>query len=287
MRVAVVVNTSKKEALNFLPELIDKLDELEIVPFMFENVKKFYYSEKVKYIDNNDFLITDSCDVIITVGGDGTIIHMASHCAKADKPLLGINFGRVGFVATMEPNEIYELSRLNDGDYFCEERMMLRVSVSGNPFSENFYAINDAVISRGSLSRMMDLSVYANSQHICDYRADGIIFSTPTGSTAYSLSAGGPVISPDMSCILLTPICPHSLFSRSVLFRDSDVITVKARGTNGFDTEAFLTIDGQKHVHLDDNTEVTIEKCEQSLKLISMKPQNFYTVLNNKLNERG
>ena len=110
---------------------------------------------------------------------------------------------------------------------------------------------------------MMDLSVYANSQHICDYRADGLIFSTPTGSTAYSLSAGGPVISPDMSCILLTPICPHSLFSRSVLFRDRDIIKVNACGTNGFDTEAFLTIDGQKHVHLDDNTEVTIEKCDK------------------------
>ena len=90
-----------------------------------------------------------------------------------------------------------------------------------------------------------------------------------------------------MSCILLTPICPHSLFSRSVLFRDRDIIKVNACGTNGFDTEAFLTIDGQKHVHLDDNTEVTIEKCDKSLRLISMKPQNFYTVLNNKLNERG
>ena len=287
MWAAVIVNTSKKEALKFLPELIGKLDELEIVPVMFEIVRKFYYSEKVRYVSNSECLITESCDVVITVGGDGTIIHMASHCAEADKPLLGINFGRVGFVATMEPDEISELSKLKDGNYFCEERMMLRVSVIGNSFSEEFYAINDAVISRGSLSRMMDLSVYANSQHICDYRADGLIFSTPTGSTAYSLSAGGPVISPDMSCILLTPICPHSLFSRSVLFRDRDIIKVNACGTNGFDTEAFLTIDGQKHVHLDDNTEVTIEKCDKSLRLISMKPQNFYTVLNNKLNERG
>ena len=152
MWAAVIVNTSKKEALKFLPELIGKLDELEIVPVMFEIVRNFYYSEKVRYVSNSECLITESCDVVITVGGDGTIIHMASHCAEADKPLLGINFGRVGFVATMEPDEISELSKLKDGNYFCEERMMLRVSVIGNSFSEEFYAINDAVISRGSVS---------------------------------------------------------------------------------------------------------------------------------------
>ncbi|MEE0930813.1 MAG: NAD(+)/NADH kinase [Acutalibacteraceae bacterium] len=286
MKVAVIVNTLKYEAINFLPKVIDKLVTIGISPLMMEDTKVFYNSDMVTYCSCHKDLVKE-CDVVITIGGDGTIIHMARHCAEYNKPLLGINFGRVGFVATMEPDEIDKLSLLLTGEYVCQNRMLLKVTVENNNDSECLYAMNDAVISRGSLSRMMDLSVSVNEKKICDYRADGIIFSTPTGSTAYSLSAGGPVISPDIECILLTPICPHSLFSRSVIFKENDVLKVQSISGSSPNSEAFLTVDGQYYLPLYNDTKVTIEKYEKSFTLISMETKNFYTVLNDKLNERG
>ncbi|MEE1281313.1 MAG: NAD(+)/NADH kinase [Acutalibacteraceae bacterium] len=287
MIVAVIANVSKPSVVSFLPKVIEKLLSLNITPAMLESEKEEYYnSESVLYYGTYDELAKNS-DVIITIGGDGTIIHMARYAAEYNKPLLGINFGRVGFVATMEPDELDKLSHLLTGDYFCDSRMLLKITVENNDTTNVLYAINDAVIARGSLSRMMDLSVSVNDKKTCDYRADGLIFSTPTGSTAYSLSAGGPVICPDIECILLTPICPHSLFSRSVIFRSSDKLTVNAVTGNNPASEAYLTVDGQHFLPLDDNTKVTIEKYEKSFTLISMEEKNFYTVLNNKLNERG
>lgn len=286
MIVAVIANLSKPNAVSFLPKVIEKLLSLGISPAMVESTKEFYNSDNITYYSNHSDLVKN-CDVIITIGGDGTIIHMARHAAEYNKPLLGINFGRVGFVATMEPNELDELSQLLTGEYFCENRMLLKITVVSNDTTNVLYAINDAVIARGSLSRMLDLSVSVNDRKTCDYRADGLIFSTPTGSTAYSLSAGGPVICPDIECILLTPICPHSLFSRSVIFRSSDKLTIHTTTGSNPASEAYLTVDGQYFLPLDDNTRVTIEKYEKSFSLISMEEKNFYTVLNNKLNERG
>lgn len=286
MKVAVIANISKPSVVNFLPNVIEKLISFNISPIMLENVKEVYNSDKVTYYSNHSDLV-ECCDVIITIGGDGTIIHMARYSAEYNKPLLGINFGRVGFVATMEPDELDKLSQLLTGEYFSENRMLLKITVVNNDTTNVLYAINDAVIARGSLSRMLDLSVSVNDKKTCDYRADGLIFSTPTGSTAYSLSAGGPVICPDIECILLTPICPHSLFSRSVIFRSIDKITIQTATGNNSNSEAYLTVDGQYFLPLDDNTKVTIEKYDKSFSLISMEEKNFYTVLNNKLNERG
>lgn len=289
MKVAVVVNASKETAINFLPRLIHKLNELKITPLLKRNLnnKRLVDFQNIKYYDNTEDMVKIS-DIIITVGGDGTIISAASYSAKFDKPLLGINFGRVGFVATMEPDDIDRLSNLLTGEYTTEKRMILKVTVENPKLQKQiFLAINDAVISRGSLSRMVDLSVSVNNEKINDYRADGIIFSTPTGSTAYSLSAGGPVVCPCMECILLTPICPHSLFSRSVIFTKNDVITVKAVSGNGNASESVITIDGQYSLKLDDETIVKIERYEKSFNLISIEHKNFYTVLNEKLNERN
>ena len=212
---------------------------------------------------------------------------MARHAAEFEKPLLGINFGRVGFVATLEPTELDKLSNLLTQQYTSQQRMLLKVTVEDEKSTTVLYAINDAVISRGSMSRMLDLSVSVNGKQTCNYRADGLIFSTPTGSTAYSLSAGGPVICPDIECILLTPICPHSLFSRSVIFKSEDVLRVQACTGNNTENEAFLTVDGQHYLPLQENTKVTIEKYRKSFTLLSMEKKNFYTVLHEKLNERG
>lgn len=286
MIVAVITNTSKTDAVCFLPKVIDKLLSLGITPSLCEKERALYNSDKIIYHQGHRQLVENS-DIIITIGGDGTIIHMARHAAEFEKPLLGINFGRVGFVATLEPTELDKLSNLLTQQYTSQQRMLLKVTVEYEKSSTVLYAINDAVISRGSMSRMLDLSVSVNGKQTCNYRADGLIFSTPTGSTAYSLSAGGPVICPDIECILLTPICPHSLFSRSVIFKSEDVLRVQACTGNNTENEAFLTVDGQHYLPLQENTKVTIEKYRKSFTLLSMEKKNFYTVLHEKLNERG
>jgi len=288
LKVAVITNTLKSEAVEFQPQVIEKLISIGITPVVLKSDKGISkkFNDRIEYYSRHSEVVKN-CDILITIGGDGTIIHMARHAAEYNKPLLGINFGRVGFVATLEPEQLDSVEKLLTGEYFSEQRMMLKVTVETLDNTTQLYAINDAVISRGSMSRMMDLSVSANGKKTCEYRADGIIFATPTGSTAYSLSAGGPVICPDMECMVLTPICPHSLFSRSVIFKANDVLTVQASTGEGSDSEAFLTVDGQYYLPLNKDTRVTVERYEKSFSLISIEPQNFYTVLNNKLNERG
>lgn len=284
MKVAVIINASKPDAVEFSKKVIDKLISLKVTPIILSQDRLIYDSPMVIYKDSH-LQMAEECDVVITVGGDGTIIHAGKHAAQAEKPILGINFGRVGFVAAMEPNELDKLDKLLTKDYICEKRMLLNVKIYQNGSITERTAINDAVVSGGSLSRIVDLHVLLNDKTVCDYRADGIIVSTPTGSTAYSLSAGGPVIRPDLNCILLTPICPHTLFSRSLIFGDDDKVTIEV--AHDEDEQVYLTIDGQSSFKLQSGDKIEVEKYSKSVLFIKMEDKNFYTVLNDKLNERG
>ena len=147
-------------------------------------------------------------DAAITVGGDGTIIHAAKYAAQTDTPLIGVNVGRLGFAADVETEEIDSLARLITGDYSVENRLLLDIEVIKDGVSRHYLAVNDAVVAHGQLSKIIDLTLSLDGEVISKYRADGLLFSTPTGSTAYSLSAGGPILSPQMRCILMTPVCP-------------------------------------------------------------------------------
>ena len=228
-----------------------------------------------------------SVDLLLAIGGDGTIIHAARHAAPLDKPLLGINMGRLGFVAELEPNELDMLSRLTDGDYNIEKRMMLKiVHKSGDKLTE-LHAMNDAVISRGSLSRLIDIDVSLAGErgYICTYRADGLIFSTPTGSSAYSLAAGGPVVEPAMKCILMTPVCSHSLFARPVVFSHHSEISVSASCDDG--THVYVTMDGIKTVTIKKEDTIFISCSQTETEFIKLKDKTFYRVLKDKFNEKG
>ena len=225
-----------------------------------------------------------ACDIVVAVGGDGTIIHAAKHAAMAGKPVLGINVGRLGFVAGLGADELEKLEGLVTGKYAVENRMLLQVDTVLDGAHQTYYALNDAVISRGSLSRILDFKVLFNSANMCGYRADGLIFSTPTGSTAYSLSAGGPVIDPSMECILLTPICPHSLFARTVVFGGDAVL--EAHAVRDEDSEVFLTVDGERALPVPDRCAIYIRRSGYRAQIIKLKQNNFYEVLNQKLAER-
>lgn len=225
-----------------------------------------------------------SCDIAVTVGGDGTIIHHAKYAALYGKPLLGVNLGRVGFVANIEPDELDSLRQLVTGDYRIQRRMLLEVTKSRAGESRSYTAVNEVAIHRDSLSSMVDISVDLNGERIISYRADGMLFSTPTGSTAYSFSAGGPVIEPAMRCILLTPVCPHALSSRQVVFDPDAVLTAYVHPR--YTLKCYMTVDGQDYVPVSSDDRITVRRSEKELQLIILKEKNFYTLLSEKLKEK-
>ncbi|MBQ4313115.1 MAG: NAD(+)/NADH kinase, partial [Clostridia bacterium] len=224
-------------------------------------------------------------------GGDGTIIHAAKLAAEASRPTLGINLGHLGFTAGLEISELSLLSKLLTGDYITEKRMMLDVRVVGGDDEERLscHAMNDAVISRGSLATIIDLEVFHNDRSAMSFRADGVIVSPPTGTTAYSLSAGGPVIDPMIQCIEVTPVCAHSLHTRPILFAPDSTIRIEASKNTDHalfgqmnDRGIFLSVDGEMVYSLQPDESVIIEKSDVYADFIIIKRQSFAEVLKQK-----
>lgn len=228
-------------------------------------------------------------DALVALGGDGTILHAAKEAVGTGIPVLGVNIGHLGFMAGLEADELDSLGRLLRRDYAIDDRMMLRVEVrqnaGGRQGTRVFSALNDAVVSKGALSRIIDISLTCNGQPSGKYRADGIIVSTPTGSTAYSLSAGGPVVDPVLESIEVTPICPHSLTARSLLFSPRTVIGLIPERLE--EREVFLTVDGQESVRLESPVEIRILRAEEKAHFIRFKNDSFYETLYTKFAERG
>ena len=283
MTIAVVPNLTKRDAQYHTTRLIRKLKELHAEILMDSELEEHFRNLGVRFESDFDRMI-ESCDTVIAVGGDGTIIHCARHAALAGKPILGVNVGRVGFVAGLETDEYDLLESLVNGSFRVEERMMLDVHIQKNGEQKTYCAFNDAVISKGTLSHMPYFRVRFNDTKVCEYRADGLILSTPTGSTAYALSAGGPVIDPQLNCILLTPICPQSLMTRPVVFGPDAKLTVQVEMQPG--EEVFLTMDGENSVRIDDEAiKMDFSRSKNTVKIIKLKNDNFYEIVNDKLGE--
>lgn len=222
-----------------------------------------------------------SCDVVVVLGGDGTIMHIAKIAASYGIPVLGVNGGTVGFMAGLEMDQLDRLPQLLDGRYKIESRMMLEVSLINEKGTRQFSALNEAVISHGSLSRLLQLEVFCDDRSVITYRADGVIIATPTGSTAYSLSAGGPVVDPALSCMVLTPICPHTMHTRPYLFSDTASLTVQTA------SEAYLTVDAEQAIPLTIGDRVVVRRHPTDARLISLKEDEaFFDILTQKLIDR-
>ena len=223
-------------------------------------------------------------DAIVVLGGDGSILDAARRAAPCKKPLLGINMGRLGFMAELEVNQISELKKLFTGEYTLDQRAMLHITVkteNGGVRAESF-ALNDAVISNGSVARIVDLELSANGKPVTAYRADGVILSTPTGSTAYSMAAGGPIIDPHLGCFCVTPICPHSLAARPLVFRDDTVLAIKNICQR--EKMLYLTVDGKINFEIYRGDSVTVTTSRLHTSLIRFSDNGFYNVLKSKMN---
>lgn len=224
------------------------------------------------------------CDVVLALGGDGTILHCAKRAATVGKPVLGINSGRLGFMAGLERNELDQLDRLLTGEYTVEHRMLLDVTVCSAGGEVHGCALNEAVVSRGALSRMMEVQVENHGKPVAAYEADGVIVATPTGSTAYSLSAGGPMVDPSIRCVLLTPICSHSLHARPYILGDDAEVTLKTNHRP--DVSVFVTVDGEEAIPVPEDGVVRIKRSQTEVALIRMNERSFCEILNEKLLNR-
>ena len=222
-----------------------------------------------------------SADLVICFGGDGTILHMAKAATRKGIPILGVNIGTMGFMAELESTELPELSRLATGDYTLDSRMMLDVTVHRDrDIIFHDICLNDTVITKGAVARIIHLAVSCDGVQAMECGGDGVIIATPTGSTAYSLSAGGPIVEPEASNILITPICAHDVMSRCIVASDKRIITVGL--TRNARRNAFLSVDGGKALRLNMGDVATIKKSTLQTKLIRLKDRSFYDVINTK-----
>ncbi len=221
-------------------------------------------------------------DVVIVVGGDGTFLRVSRELAHMDLPMLGVNMGHKGFLAEIEVPELeHYLELLIQGDYLLGERMMLQADVfrDGQPY-KSFISLNDVIISRGPFSRIIRLNTYVNDDFLECYPGDGMIIASPTGSTGYSLSAGGPILNPMLKALVITPICPHLLYQRSVVVHMEDLVTVNVATKQG---EVFLTFDGQEGFALQYQDVIKVQKASCVTRVVNFRGNNFYKLLHDKL----
>lgn len=225
-------------------------------------------------------------DAVIVLGGDGAILESSRRSAPYDTPVLGLNLGRLGYMAELELGEIDELSRLVSGEYKLETRSMINIELlsADGEVRKNEYALNDAVLSNGSISRVVDIELYEGGVHIANYRSDGMIIATPTGSTAYSLSAGGAIVDPRLECLCVTPICPHSLYARPMIFPDSARLEIK--NVCQREKTLFLTVDGRVNYELYLGEAVRITRSPLKTSFIRLKDGSFYERLKQKMNDK-
>jgi NAD+ kinase len=226
--------------------------------------------------------VPEGCDLVIVLGGDGTLLSAARAIGRAEVPLFPVNLGGLGFLTAITIDEIYpELERAFRGEHRMGKRRFLHIDViRENQTIASYEALNDAVLSKSAIARMIDLEAFVDSQFVCAYKADGLIIATPTGSTAYSLSAGGPIIYPSVPTICVTPICPHMLTNRPVLIPETSVIRVVSHGE---DESVYLTIDGQIGTPLRLGDVVLCRCSDYSLHLIRPPRMLFFDVLRAKL----
>lgn len=225
------------------------------------------------------------CDCAIAIGGDGTTLNIAKKAAFLNKSALGINAGRLGFMSGIERDELSLLTKLINKDYIIDERAMLKATIEKDgEILSSHHCLNDIVVSRGNFARLIDVTITCDGRSVSNMRSDGVIISTPTGSTAYSMAAGGPVVSPEADCIIETPICPHSLMDRSIIFSADKELIITAN--NDQNNSPIMTVDGQEAVNLTPGCQIHIKKSDITTKLIKLKPENFYEILNKKIIER-
>lgn len=271
--VGLLVHSHREDRLEKAQKTIDCLNN--------HGIKVFVEKQLANEMNCNLPILAEAVDAIIALGGDGTLLRAARYAVKWDVPLLGINLGRVGFLTEVEHESLEDaLVRLAQGSFKIEKRMLLDIAVNGGA---PLFAVNDAVINRSGHARLISVDASVSGDLIGTYMADGLIVSSPTGSTGYSLSAGGPIVSPDLECMIISPICARSLQHRPVVVSGKDCVELKATCDEGI--SLVLVIDGMPPIEIESPSRIIIKKAAAKLKLVRFDMPHFFDLVHSKLNE--
>lgn len=291
MRILLMPNFSKPRTWEVLRELCEKMIKLEITAVMVKKDCEAMTAAGIGPVEGEFDRLDDaasSCDIILSIGGDGTMIHSAFCAAQARKPVVGVNLGRLGFLAQIEASDLERyLLRLRDGSYTREKRYAIRADFSreeereGEDHPSLPFAINDIVFMKAPEQNLVEFEILCNGKLIDRYFADGLIFSTPTGSTAYALSAGGPVMDPALRAVTMIPICPHAMAVRPIVFGGEKTVTLRSKG------ELFAVADGARRVFMAPGETATVGASRLEPEFISFGENEFFEILTAKLSKRG
>ncbi len=282
-RVGIIPNRFKDKDFGITKQIVSWLEKEGLEVYAMAEVAELL-DTKIGILDRNN--LYRQCDCIIVIGGDGTILSVAEDACKQDVPIIGVNLGRLGFLADIELKDMeVALKKILNEEYTIDKRMMLSATVIGpGEDVQVFHALNDINVTRGSFARIVDFQISINKE-LCDvYPADGIIISTPTGSTAYNLSAGGPIVVPGASTYVITPICPHTLYSKSIVVSKEDVVEI--RTLEAHDKNMALSIDGKLKMYLTPQHVIKVKKSLYETKLIKCSERKFFDILRDKMVER-
>lgn len=277
--IALITNLTRDKDLVHTKNVAKSLCEFGVQ--IFTNAKGI---DNTVYIEDTDKLF-ENAELAVVLGGDGTLLDTSKYAVKYNIPVLGYNIGNLGFLVELEKGEKDEFSKLFSGEFEIEKRMMLCANVIRN--GEKIFeaiALNDVVVSRGGVPKMVHLKLKVDNNPVNDYYADGLIVATPTGSTAYSLSAGGPIVAPELDVMILTPICPHTITSRPIVVSDKSEAMIAVDIYHNEDV--VVMCDGQQGINLESGDKVIVKRAEVSAKLVRFGKNNFFDVLNRKLSER-
>jgi len=279
VRVAIVCKSHKEELARLLPELIGWLRQHDFDPLL--DREGGAYTKTAPAMDRQQ-MPSWKPDLVIVLGGDGTLLAVARAFAAAGTPILGVNLGHLGFLTEVRLSDLYStLDGWCTGCHDLDERVMLHAELwRAGELMSSFEALNEVVVSKGDIARMGDFAVELDGQSVATFRADGVIVSTPTGSTAYTLAANGPILTPDVDAIVVTPICPHLLTLRPIVVRGDAALTVRVVGVPNL---ALLTVDGQSGVEMRKSDEVRCHRSSFTVKLVRLSTGGFFQALRSKL----
>ncbi len=301
-RVGIIANPARPVIAGLIPELVRLVTSRSGKPKLASGLAAAAGEKEAHracvIVDSDDRTVED-VDWVIAIGGDGTLLKTARLVGASGTPILGVNSGKLGFMMQTTPGDLADaLERVFDGRYTLDKRLVLQgriangaseeaatastgeASGAGHVVAGTFSALNDIVIDKGAICRVIELGIYINEEYVNDVMADGLIVSTPTGSTAYSLAAGGPILAPDMEAMVMSPICPHTLSNRAMVLAARDRIRIEVRADH---PDLLLTVDGQENVVIQPGSTVELYRADHTIHLIRFTDRSFYDVLRTKL----
>ncbi len=283
-KIGIIVNKRKDADLKYLKKLCEILIDRGYTPVL-ENEFKNTFPSKI-YIKTTLEEMFEISSVVITLGGDGTLLNVADLAVRFDVAILGVNLGTLGYLAQLDKTELEKIPDILDSNYLTQNRMMLNATIHrNNKCVYDFSALNDIVVTRSAVLKPVYIDLLGENGVIADYFCDGMIFSTPTGSSAYSLSVGGPIMDPSMEAILVSAISPHSLSTHSLVFDANKALGCCVKTPK--EVNALISVDGRHVFYIQPGDKIKINKNEKYLKLIQITDTDFYTVLKRKFSMRG